>query len=254
MLDQINRWIGIRPDASAQGGKIDHLLALSHWYLFAIFAGWFVFFVIILFRFHHSRNPKANYHGARSKLFSGIEIGMVVLIIVEEMSLLFGYAMPIWKERTKQKPANAAVVLVVAQQFAWNFHYPGTDGKFGKTAPQFISPENPVGVDRNDPAGRDDIISHQLHLPVNKEVILKISSFDVIHSFVVASMRIAQDAIPGLQTPIWFKPVKTGTYEIVCGQLCGLGHYSMRTQLIVESPQKYAAWLKKMHPLAISEK
>jgi cytochrome c oxidase subunit 2 len=141
----------------------------------------------------------------------------------------------------------------VGQQFAWNFHYPGPDGIFGKQDPALISSANSVGLDPKDPNSKDDIVSlNEMHVPVNHDVILEITSKDVIHSVAIQAMRIGQDAIPGSEIPIWFKPVKIGTYEIVCAQLCGSGHYGMRGTVVVDSDADYKSWLNDMEQLNAS--
>jgi len=139
----------------------------------------------------------------------------------------------------------------VAQQFSFNYHLPGPDGQFGRRDVSFVTNANPLGLDPNDPAGKDDIVTTgELHVPVNRPVICELSSKDVIHDFFLPSMRIAGDAIPGLLIPIWFTPIKTGTDEVICGQLCGLGHYGMKGTLVVDTPQDYQAWLKERAELA----
>ena len=138
--------------------------------------------------------------------------------------------------------SEALVVQVTGEQFAWNIHYPGPDGKFGRTDLKLLDLQsNPLGLDRDDPAAKDDVTTlNQMHLPANKPVIVRLRSKDVIHSFGVPEFRVKQDAIPGLTIPIWFIPnvttaemrAKTGNaefqYEIACAQLCGLGHARMR--------------------------
>ena len=114
-----------------------------------------------------------------------------------------------------------------------------------------VTNSNPLGLDPNDPAGKDDIVTlGELHVPVNRPVILELSSKDVIHNFDLPHMRMAGDAVPGSLIPMWFKPIKTGTYEVVCGQLCGLGHYGMKGSLVVDTPAEYQAWLKERAELA----
>jgi len=149
-------------------------------------------------------------------------------------------------------PKNGALrIHVIAQQFAWNFHYPGADGKFGRQSVNLISAANPVGLDSKDPDAKDDIVAlNEMHLPVNRDVILDISAKDVIHSFMMPSMRVGQDAIPGQRVPLWFRPIHTGDYEIVCAQLCGNGHFSMRGLCKVESQKDYEAWQKEMLQLS----
>jgi cytochrome c oxidase subunit 2 len=128
---------------------------------------------------------------------------------------------------------------------------PGADGQFGRRDVNFVSNSNPLGIDPSDPAGKDDIVTTgELHVPVDRPVIAELSSKDVIHDYFVPDMRIAGDAIPGSLIPIWFTPVKTGSYEVVCAQLCGLGHYGMKGTLVVDTPQDYQAWLKERAELA----
>jgi cytochrome c oxidase subunit 2 len=146
---------------------------------------------------------------------------------------------------------EALVVHVVAQQFSFNYHLPGPDGQFGRRDVSFVTNANPLGLDPNDPAGKDDIVTTgELHVPVNRPVIAELSSKDVIHDYFLPGMRIGGDAIPGSLIPIWFTPVKTGTYEAICAQLCGLGHYGMKGTLVVDTPQDYEAWLKERAELS----
>jgi cytochrome c oxidase subunit 2 len=135
-------------------------------------------------------------------------------------------------------------VRVVAEQFAWNVHYPGADGQFGRTAVSLVSSSNPIGLDRTSPFGADDIVTlSEMHVPVNRPVIIQLSSKDVVHSFGVPAMRVKQDAIPGVTAPVWFTPTVTGNFEIACSQLCGLAHYRMRGVIIVESESAYRKFL-----------
>jgi cytochrome c oxidase subunit 2 len=235
------------PNASEHGFLIDNMLEFCHWFMLTLLVGWSTFFAFTLFRFHKSRNPKANYHGVKSHFSSHIEFSVVLI----EAVLLLGFALPLWGRRVNEFPKGDAItVRVVGQQYAWNFHYAGPDGIFGKANVNLVSMSNQLGLDRNDPNAKDDItMLNEIHLPVDRNVILQISSKDVIHSFSLGAMRIGQDAIPGLQVPIWFKPVKKGTYEIVCGQLCGSGHYSMKASMIVESQEDFNSWLKEMGQL-----
>lgn len=244
----LNHLLGQVPNASEHGFLIDNMLEFCHWFMLLLFLGWSTFFVYILLRFRKSRNPKADYHGLRSHASSHVEF-MVVLV---EAVILLGFALPIWGRRVNEFPkTNVLRLHVIAQQFGWNFHYPGADGKFGKQDVSFVSASNPVGLDPKDEAGKDDIVSiNEMHLPVNTDVILDISSKDVIHSFMMPSMRVGQDAIPGQRVPVWFRPVRTGEYEIACAQLCGNGHYSMRGLCKVDTPAEFAAWMKEMKQLS----
>jgi cytochrome c oxidase subunit 2 len=169
-------------------------------------------------------------------------------VIVAEAVLLVVFALPIWFSRTAAQPSQtqAVVVRVVAEQFAWNVHYPGADGLFGETAIALVSPTNPLGLDRQSPAGRDDVTDvNRIHLPVHRPAIVHLSSKDVIHSFGVPAMRVKRDANPGLSGPVWFTPSERGTFEIACSQLCGLAHFRMRGTIVVESDAAFAEYLAR---------
>jgi len=247
--------MNLLPDAaSAHAAGIDQIIALVHWLMGILFVGWGAFFIYVLFRFRQGRNPRADYAGVKSKLSTWLEVAVAAV----EAVLLIGFAIPIWAERVDQRPPDeeATVVRVVAQQFAWNIWYPGADGVFGDQDITLVDEEtNPIGLVRSG-NGADDIATiNQMHLPVDKPAIVRISSKDVIHSFNLPQMRIKQDAIPGLQIPVWFVPTVTTAemrtrkgdedynYEIACAQLCGNSHYSMRGFLTIDTPQEYQAWL-----------
>jgi cytochrome c oxidase subunit 2 len=204
----MEQFLGLPPDGSAHGPAIDHLIVLVHWLMLVLFVGWSIFYITTLIRFRKSRNPKANYSGVKSHISSYLEVGVLVI----EVILLLGFSIPLWSKRVDAFPAekDATVVRIVAEQFAWNIHYPGPDGKFGRTSINLIDADNPLGLDRSDPDAKDDITTiNQLNLPVNKPVIVQLSTKDVIHSFNLPAFRVKQDAIPGQLIPVWFTPVKT---------------------------------------------
>lgn len=153
-----------------------------------------------------------------------------------------------WAEtRLTKATASAIRVEVTEQQFVYYFRYPGPDGKFGRLDPALISAPtgNPLGIDPNDPAGRDDIVVSTLTVPVNHPVELMIRSQDVIHNFFVRELRLQQDAVPGMIVPLHFTPDRIGRYYIVCTQLCGMGHNQMHSFLNVVSDEDYQRFLKR---------
>jgi cytochrome c oxidase subunit II len=143
--------------------------------------------------------------------------------------------------------ANPIQVEVTESQFVYTFRYPGPDGKFGRLEASLISPAtgDPLGLDPNDPSGKDDIVGSSLTVPVNRPIELLIRSQDVIHNFFVRELRLQQDAVPGMVIPMHFTPDRIGHYEIVCTQLCGLGHYHMHSMLNVVSADDYGSFLKQ---------
>ena len=248
-------WLGLPAIATTHGGQIDSLLGWTHVFMLALFVGWGAFFAWTLVRFRRSRNPVGNYAAVKSHASSYLEVGVAVV----EGILLFGFSIPLWAARVDRMPpeSEALVVQVTAEQFAWNVRYAGADGVFGRTDMDLIDLQtNPLGLDRSDPAAKDDITSlNQLYLPANRPIIVQLRSKDVIHSFGVPEFRVKQDAIPGLTIPIWFVPnvttaemrTRTGNaefqYEIACAQLCGLGHYRMRGFVTVQTAEEFQKWM-----------
>jgi cytochrome c oxidase subunit 2 len=241
----IAKYMGLPENASAHGVELDYMLGLVHWLVIVLFFLWAPFFLYTLWRFRASRSPKADYHGVKSHLSTYQEVG----VVVAELVLLFGFAIPTWAELREDNfypsEEEATVIHAIAEQFAWNLHYPGPDGIFGERDIELIDAQlNPIGLDPDDPGAADDIVTvNELHIPVDKPVIIHLSSKDVIHSFALPVMRVKQDAIPGLTIPLWFVPTKTGEWEIACAQLCGVGHYRMRGYLTVHEQSDFDAWL-----------
>ena len=178
----------------------------------------------------------------------GLVIGALLVVGVEVMALgLFG--VKAWANVYLDAPsANAMPVQVQAGQFAFYFRYPGVDGKFGGLHPELINEgsQNIFGLDpEHDVDARDDIVAAEMAIPVNKEIHLLMHAKDVGHSFFVRELRVQQDFVPGLDVSLHFTATKIGKYEIVCTQLCGLGHYNMKAYLEVMSQQDFDDWLKK---------
>ena len=237
----IERWLPAA--ASAHASSLDAVLLGIHWHMLLIFASWLALFMVILFKFRQGANPEPRPNGA-GRLWPAIAIGGVIL---GDVFILTTQALPAWSARIAPPPASVTPieVRVTGEQFAWNIHYPGPDGVFGRTDNTLISASNPVGIDRDDAAAKDDIgLLNILTLPVDRTVVIQLGSRDVVHSFTLNEMRVKQDAVPGMTTRTWFTPTKTGDWEIACSQLCGLGHYRMRGELHVVTADGWNAWMK----------
>jgi cytochrome c oxidase subunit 2 len=251
----MTEWLGLPALAATHGGQIDDLIGWIHVFMLVLFVGWAGFMIYALVRFRRSRNPVANYTGVTSHTSKYSEIAVALI----EAVLLFGFAIPMWAARVDAMPpaGDSVLVQVTGEQFAWNVHYAGPDGVFGRTDIKMLDAQvNPLGIDRSDPAAKDDVTTlNQVYLPVNKPAIVRLRSKDVIHSFGVPEFRVKQDAIPGLTIPIWFVPnvttaemrTRTGNpefqYEIACAQLCGLGHYRMRGFVTVQTAEEFQKWM-----------
>lgn len=251
MIEWFARNILFMPElASKHGQTVDALMVYVHWLMIALFIGWTLYFLYVLWRFSAKRNPKAEYEGSKSHLPKGIEIG----VVLAEAFLLLVVAMPIWAKNVQQfpKPEESTVIQIMAQQFAWNARYPGLDGKFGRQDMKLISNDNIFGVDTNDIAGKDDVqVLNEIHVVVDKPVLIYLSSKDVIHSLKLVAMRLTQDAIPGLRIPCTFTPTKLGRYQIECAQLCGNGHAAMAGGfIVVQSQDDFDKWLRSKTPAA----
>jgi cytochrome c oxidase subunit 2 len=189
---------------------------------------------------------------SKIKNFPGGAKGLVaaaVLLVGTEVLALGVFGQKAWASVYFTAPgANALPVQVQAGQFAFYFRYPGPDGKFGPIHPEMVNEgnQNYFGLDTtHDQDAKDDIVAAEMAIPVNREVHLLMHGKDVGHSFYVRELRVQQDFVPGLDLSLHFTATKVGRYEIVCTQLCGLGHYNMKAYLSVLSPEDYDAWIKK---------
>jgi cytochrome c oxidase subunit II len=239
----MEKLLGLPVLASEHGKEVDNLMIYVHILMLALFVGWLAYFAYALVRFHNKRNPKADYIGVRNHASNWIEGAVAV---VEGLLLIF-VAVPLWAKAVDKFPdeKSATVIQVVAQQFAWNVHLPGKDGKFGPQHMNMVTADNAFGLDLKNPATADDVLlSNEIHCVTNKPVIIYITSKDVIHSFKIIAMRVTQDAIPGQRVPIHFTPTKEGRYQINCAQLSGNAHSSMSAGfVVVETPEAYEKWL-----------
>jgi len=245
-------FLKLPPSASDQSHGVNLLVTSIHWLMIVLFVGWLIYFLYTLYRFRQQRGVKANYHGVRNHASSYVEFTVAGI----EACLLLFIAVPLWARAVEKFPTEqeSTVIQVMGQQFAWNIRYAGPDGVFGKQDITRVKSDNTFGVDPNDPTGKDDVqVLNEMHVPVNKPVIAYISSRDVIHSFKVLAMRAAQDAIPGMRIPMWFKPTHEGKFQVFCAQLCGNGHASMaQGMIVVESEAAYKKWLASKSGAATS--
>jgi cytochrome c oxidase subunit II len=234
--------LGIPENFAEHGGGVDHLIDVVHYFMAALFVGWTLFFFYCCFRFWCRRNKTASYRGVQSHVSTHLEIGVVII----EAILLLGFAFPLWTERTDRyadiQQQDPVRIRVIGYQFAWNYHYPGADGKFGRIDRHLIQNVGDPCIDPADPNGWDDYTSPVLKIPVGRPCILQVTSTDVIHNYAIVPMRIQQDAMPGKDIPMWFRPIQKLETYVVCAQLCGEGHANMRGIMEVISEGAYDSW------------
>src|SRR6266496_4087201 len=228
---------------SEHGKHVDDLIVYVHALMGVLFVGWLAYFLFTVFRFRQSKHPKADYVGVKSHVSNYLEGGVALV----EAILLIGFAVPLWAKAVTKFPSekDSTVIHVLAKQFNWNAHYAGPDGIMGKQDPALSTSVDPFGIDRkNDPNANDDLtMQGNFVVPVNKPVVAHITGLDVIHSFAIRSMRVCQDAIPGLSIPTWFTPTKGGEKKIPLPNLGGSGHYNMSAVLKVVPQAEFDKWL-----------
>lgn len=231
------------PAITSIGLEVDHQYLLTLYATGAVFVLAQLGLALAVFLFRD--------RGQRAR-FSRGNIAMEVLWTLATMFIFIALGISgrkAWAESRFAEPvADAIPIEVTENQFDFTFRYAGPDGKFGRLVPDLVSPAtgNPLGLDPNDAAGKDDIVvTSALTVPVDRPIELLIRSQDVIHNFFVRELRLQQDAVPGMIVTLNFTATRIGQYEIACTQLCGLGHFRMRSSLDVVSDANYLSFLAR---------
>jgi cytochrome c oxidase subunit 2 len=226
--------------------SIDTAVNVTFWVTGAVFVAINAFMVYALIRYDGRRGGKAHYEPENAKLERRLTLWTTVGI-----ATLLAPGLYAW-DKFVTIPNNATVVEAVGQQWQWSFRFPGRDGVLGTTDPRYVNENNPFGLNPKDPYSKDDIVveDNTVHIPVGKPIKMVLRSKDVLHDFFVPQFRARMNLVPGLVTYFWFTPTKTGRYEVLCAQLCGIGHYTMRGNVIVDTQKAYDAWLSKQHTFA----
>jgi cytochrome c oxidase subunit 2 len=198
-----------------------------------------LFLAYCIYRYRHNKKSRSHYEPENHKL----EIGLSVITTIGVAAML-APGLFVWSEFINV-PKEAHIIEAVGQQWQWSFRAPGKDGKLGKVDSRYVSASNPFGMDPKDETGQDDVLisGNELHLPLDKPVKLLLRSKDVLHNFAVAQFRVKMDLVPGMVTYIWLTPTRTGTFDILCQELCGIAHFVMRGRVIVDSVEDYQTWL-----------
>lgn len=220
-------------------GYIDDTTVLTFWITGAVFTAILLFVAYCLFRFRHQEGRKAAYEPENKRLegwLTAVTAGGVIAMLTPGLF--------VWAQFV-EVPDTATDVEVVGQQWLWSFRLPGADGRLGAADNRLIDFENTLGVSPDDPFGQDDVLVEggELIIPVDRPVRFLLRSIDVLHDFYVPEFRAKMDMIPGSVTYFWVTPTKTGTYEILCAELCGVGHSYMRGVVTVVTDEEYEEWL-----------
>ncbi len=227
-------------NVSTFGAELDGMFILIWYICVAIFILTYALLIYFLIKYREKPGVRAiGYHGNNM-----LEFTWTIL-----PTFLFAglgiYTDSAW-EKTKNVshiPKPDVTIDVMGQQFNWVYRYPGADGILGRRAPEFKTNDNIFGVDPKDEHGKDDfVIETEMHLPINKNILVNLSAKDVLHSFFLPNFRVKQDALPGSWMKVWFNGTKAGKYEIACAELCGASHYNMRGLLYMHSLDDYNKW------------
>ncbi len=215
-------------NVSTYGHEIDNLF----YFIFVIVAIAFVISIFLLiyplFKYNSKRVKKAEYiTGEKRKHYKWITTALILLATSDFIILLAEHGT--WEKIETVTPDEEYRVGVTGRQWNWIFTYPGQDGKLNTSDDIVIDEQNA-----------------ELHIPVNKNVVFELRSRDVLHSFFVVNTRLKQDVIPGRTMLAWFNVTKEGRYDISCAEICGVMHSAMRNFLVVESQEKFDAYIKEL--------
>lgn len=228
--------------------QIDDTLGITFWVTGVVFVAvnLFMAYAIIRYRHRDGVSRRAEYQPEYKKLEWSLT-GITALGV----AAMLAPGLVVWAKFVTV-PADADVVEALGQQWAWSFRLPGNDGKLGGVDAALINETNPFGMIPGDPAGRDDVLVYgpELHLPIGRPVKVVLRSKDVLHDFTVPQFRVKMDMVPGMLTYLWLTPTRTGTFDILCEELCGLGHFAMRGRVVVDDAGAYDAWRASQHTFA----
>jgi cytochrome c oxidase subunit 2 len=227
-------------------GNIDDTMIITFWITGIVFIAIVLFMAYCVFRFRHRPGIRAAYEPENKKLEAALAIVTAVGV-----AAMLAPGLLVWK-RFVTVPKDATEIEIVGQQWQWSFRIPGRNGQLGTSDARFVSSDNPLGLNPADPVNQDDfvIVGDDLHLPIGKPVKVLLRSIDVVHDFYVPEFRAKMDLMPGFVSFFWFTPTRTGTFDILCGAFCGVGHFEMRGSVVVEDEKSYQAWLGKQKTFA----
>jgi cytochrome c oxidase subunit II len=218
---------------------IDNTISLTFWVTGSVFVAVNLFMAYCVVRYRHRKGIRAEYEPENKKL-EGWLVGLTAVGIAGLLAPgLFVYA------KIVTVPEGAAVFEAVGRQWHWAYRFPGKDGVLGTVDARYVSDKNPFGINPDDPFGRDDVLitSPEVHLPLGKPVKALLRSIDVLHDFAVPQFRVKMDLVPGMVTRTWFTPTRVGKFDLLCEQLCGIGHFVMRGKVVVEEEDAFQEWL-----------
>jgi cytochrome c oxidase subunit 2 len=225
---------------------IDSTIVITFWITGIAFVAVVLFMAYCVYRFRHGGGHEPLYEPENKRLEWWLTVATGLGV-----AAMLAPGLIVWQQFITV-PEGATEVEIVGRQWQWGYRFPGQDGRLGTSDTRLVSAENPFGLSPDDPNGKDDILveSDDLHLQIDKPVKVLLRSVDVLHNFYVPEFRGKMDMVPGLVTYFWITPTRTGTFDILCAELCGVGHPHMRGQVVVAEEGPYRAWLAKQQTFA----
>ena len=227
-------------------GSIDFAIDVTFWITGVAYVIIILFMAWCCYKYRYRPDRRADYEPENHRLewwLTGItSVGVIGLLTPGLLA---------WNDFVTV-PKNAVQFEVVGKQWGWNFRLPGKDGKLGTTKIKFITDDNPFGINPKDPNGKDDVLieDEDLHLPLGVPIKMNLRSIDVLHNFYVPQFRAKMDLVPGMVTYFWLEPTRTGTFDILCAELCGVGHHAMRGTVVVDDKTAFNKWLGEQETFA----
>ena len=220
---------------------IDTTIIITFWITGVVFIVLILFMAYCCIRFGYKKGHKSQYNPENPKL----EWWLTILTSLGVAGMLTP-GLIVWDEFVTV-PKNATEIEVVGAQWDWKYRLPGKDGKLGTTNVKLINDNNPFGIELKDKNGRDDVLIEggDLHLPMDRPVKVLLRSIDVLHDFYVPEFRAKMDMVPGMITYFWITPTRTGKFDVLCFELCGVGHHAMRSSVVVQNQKDYKKWLEE---------
>ncbi|MDJ0926232.1 MAG: cytochrome c oxidase subunit II [Gammaproteobacteria bacterium] len=230
-------------ELASNWGMIDATVDITFWVTGIVFILVNLFMAYSIYKYRHKKGQKAEYEPENKKL----EIWLTVITAIGVAAML-APGLFVWGQFVRP-PDNSAIVEAVGQQWHWSYRFPGEDGVMGTVNASLITPDNPFGMNPDDPNGQDDILvsNPEVYLPLNQPIRLNLRSKDVLHNFTVPQFRVKMDLVPGMVTFMWFEPTRLGSFDVLCEELCGIAHHAMRGKVTVVERPEFEAWLNA-HP------
>ncbi len=226
-------------DLASNWSQIDTTIDITFWVTGFVFVAVNLFMAYAIIKYRNKDGAKADYDPENAKLE-----WILTVVTTIGVAAMLAPGLFVWAKFVNV-PDDAIEIEANGQQWHWSYRLPGDDGQFGNVNGKLITNDNPFGMDADDPLGQDDVLvtSPEVHIPINVPVKFNLRSKDVLHDFAVAQFRVKMDLVPGMETYLWLTPTKLGTYELLCEELCGIGHHTMRGAVVVDEQADFDAWV-----------